>query len=352
MPVDLISQAEQGAFRGRGPDASRVDATLDVATVFSQPSILTHKGTLVVEPSLQYSYNTANRVSVVGFSILDAILIGLIDVRSVNRSNWIGSVSGRYGLTDRLEIEARVPFVYRKDETVSRPINLTTASQDALFTADGSGLGDVEFAARYQLNFPKGDDPFYIAGVRLKTKTGTGPFDVPYTTRATIRGSFPTELPTGSGFYSIQPSLSAVLPADPAVFFGGISYIWNIKNNVNESIVVGIDDQGTIDETDDVPIVQAIGEVDPGDSVGLNFGMGLSLNEKSALSLGYEHTWIGKTTTNGQSADTATSLQLSSLLMGYSYRLNKRTNLNVTIGAGLTDDTPDTTVTLRVPIRF
>jgi len=37
---------------------------------------------------------------------------------------------------------------------------------------------------------------------------------------------------------------------------------------------------------------------------------------------------------------------------GFSYRLNKRTNLNLSIGAGLTDDTPDTTVTLRAPIRF
>lgn len=344
LPVDLnpqrLSQAEQIQLSGRGPDDARTDNTLDVATVFNQPSILTPKGRFVFEPSLTYSFSSSDRVSISGYTILPALVIGLIDVRTVSRTTWIGTLGGRYGLTPRLEIEAKIPYLYRSDDTLSRPIDLTPTSESRLFSADGKGLGDIEFAARYQLNLPKGDDPFYVAGLRFKTRTGTDPFEVEYAagTTALTGGSLQMELPTGSGFYSLQTSLSAVLPSDPAVFFGGINYLYNIKRDINKRVggATGVD----------------IGEVDPGDSIGINLGMGLSINEKSSFSLGYEHTWIGKTESDGVTPPTALSTQLASWLLGYSYRLNKTTNLNVSIAAGLTNDTPDTQITVRVPIRF
>lgn len=344
MPVELnpqrVSQAEQIELSGRGPDNVGPGNTLDVATVFSQPSILTPQGKFIFEPALSYSFSSSDRVNIVGYSILPALVIGLIDVRTVSRSTWIATLGGRYGLTPRLELEARVPYLYRSDDTLSRPINLTPSALDRVFGAEGHGLGDIEFAARYQLNIPKGDDPFYVAGLRLKTRTGKDPFEVEYATgsTATTYGSLQTELPTGSGFYSLQASLSAVLPTDPAVFFGGINYLFNMKRDVNQQVGGAT---GTF-----------VGEVDPGDSVGINLGMGLSLNEKSAFSLGYEHTWIGKTKNDGVTPPTAVSTQLASWLLGYSYRLNKTTNLNVSIAAGLTNDTPDTQITVRVPIRF
>ncbi len=344
MPVEIqpqrhLAQADESTFRGRGNEAGRVDATtLDVATVFSQPSILTPKGAFVFDPSLQYSFSSSDRVTVVGFSVLNAVLIGAIDVRSVNRSNWIATLGGRYGLTNRLEVEARVPYIYRSDDSLSRRIS--GSAIDESFNSDGNGLGDIELAARYQLNVPAGDDPFYIAGLRLKTRTGKDQYEVEYDTDFNL----PKELPTGSGFYSLQPSLSMVLPADPVVFFGGINYTWNIKRDVDASIPF-TNSLGTVTS-------RSIGEVDPGDSIGLNFGMGLGLNERSSFSLSYEHTWIDKTKLDGQVADGSMSVQLATLQAGFSYRLNKRTNLNLSIGAGLTDDTPDTTVTLRAPIRF
>ena len=343
MPAEInpqrLAQADESTFRGRGDEAGRLDSTtLDVATVFSQPSILTPKGTFVFDPSLQYSFSSSDRVTVVGFSVLNAVLIGAIDVRSVNRNNLIATLGGRYGLTNRLEIEARVPYIYRRDDSLSRRIS--GSAIDESFNSDGSGIGDIELAARYQLNVPTGDAPFYVAGLRLKTRTGKDQYEVAYDTDFNL----PKELPTGSGFYSLQPSLSMVLPADPVVFFGGINYTWNIKRDVNASIPF-TNSSGTV-------TTRSIGEVDPGDSLGLNVGMGLGLNERSSFSLSYEHTWIDKTRLDGQVADGSMWVQLATLQAGFSYRLNKRTNFNLSIGAGLTDDTPDTTVTLRLPIRF
>ena len=347
MPVNInpqqVSQAEQSMYRGRGPDApdtaERVDNILEAVNLFTEPSIMTPKGTFVFDPYLQYAYDSSDRLSVIGFSVLNAVLIGEINVSRANRTNWIVNLGGRYGVTDRFEVEARVPYIYRTDDTLARPI--TASSQDQLFSSDGSGLGDVELAARYQLNAPRDDGAFYIAGLRFKSRTGKDIYSVGYDPLTNL----PTELATGSGFYSLQPSLSGVLPSDPVVFFGGINYTWNIKRDVNAVIGAGAD-------------TQHIGEVDPGDSVGLNFGMGLSLNERSSFSLSYEHTWIGKSTFDGQEphnalgVPTTLDVQLGTLQTTFAYRLNKSTNLNLTIGAGLTADTPDTTITLRVPIKF
>jgi hypothetical protein len=238
-------------------------------------------------------------------------------------------------VTNRLELEAKLPYVYRNDDSVSRdPAN--PSAVDTAFNATGNGVGDIEFGARYQLNQPGSDGPYYIAGLRLKTRTGKDPFEVSYVPGSTATSSLQEELPTGSGFYALQPSLSVIYPSDPAVFFGGINYMKNFSRDVNKALLPG----------------QYFGKVEPGDAAGFNFGMGLALNERAAFSLGYEHTYVGKTKVDGAAPAGATSTQLASLLMGYSYRVNNRSSVSLTLGAGLTRDTPDTQLTLRVPITF
>ncbi len=340
QPATRVSQADApptGRPVGQAPvqEDSRPPA---IAPLFEQPGVLSPRGRLTLEPSLQYSYSSSDRVSIVGYTIIPALVIGLIDVRTVHRTTAVAGLTARYGLTNRLEIEGRVPYVYRNDDTVSRPIDLAPSSAAIVFNADGSGLGDIELAGRYQLNVPKPGNPYFIGGLRLKTRTGEDPFEVGYLSAGPSLPSLQTSLPTGSGFYSLQPSLSMIYPTDPAVFFGGINYQWNIKRDVNKSLE-GVESS-------------FVGEVDPGDAVGINFGMGLGLNERSSFSIGYEHTWIGKTKTDGDITVGTTSLQTASLLLGYAYRLNKNTSLSLSIGAGLTDDSPDTQFTLRMPYTF
>lgn len=310
----------------------------EIAPLFEAPGVLSPRGRFTLEPSLQYSYSSSDRVSIVGYTIIPALVIGLIDVRSVQRSTVMASLTARYGLTNRLEVEGRIPYVYRNDDTVSRPINLEPSSASRVFNAEGSGLGDIELAARYQLNVPQSDSPYFVGGMRFKSRTGTDPFEVDYLAAAPGLPTLQTSLPTGSGFYSLQPSLTMIYPTDPAVFFGGINYQWNIKRDVNKSLK-GLPSS-------------FVGEVDPGDAIGINFGMGLGLNERSSFSIGYEHTWIGKTKTGGTVTEGTTNLQTASLLLGYSYRLNKRASLSLSIGAGLTNDSPDTQFTLRLPYTF
>jgi hypothetical protein len=209
------------------------------------------------------------------------------------------------------------------------------SSNNESFTASGSGLGDIEFTARAQLNEGGPDTPYFVGALRFKTTTGKGPFDVP-TAEVGNTGIFvQSELPTGTGFYALQPSITALYATDPAVLFGGLSYIWNIRRN-NLTTLGGV----------------PIGSYDPGDGVTFNFGLGLSVNERTSFSVGYEQDIFFKDKQNGEYILNAQNQTLGTLLIGYSYRLSKVTTLNLSLGVGVTPDAPNLNIWLRLPVML
>jgi hypothetical protein len=270
-------------------------------------------------------------------------LIGLIDVRQVKTTSGILTMTGRYGFTNRFELEAKVPYVYLNGDTVSREI-FTGTAVDNVFTADGRGLGDIEATARYQLNRGGPDKAFYIGWLRYKSRTGKDLFEVvtDCVTRCvanTTGTGLPIELPTGTGFESAQTGVTWLYPSDPVVFFGSFSYLYNFeRSNVSRTLLNGVQEQ--------------LGDVKAGDIWGLNIGLGLALNEQASISIGYDQSVIAPAEQNGQDAPGAVRLTLGTLLLGGTYRFNDKVSLNVALGAGLTRDTPDLTLTARVPISF
>jgi hypothetical protein len=332
--------ASQGAV-GQPPANNRRPP--DVAPLFEQPGVLTAPGKYVLEPSVQFGYSSSNRVALVGYTVIPALLIGLVDVREVRRNTLTGALAFRTGLTNRLEVELRAPYVYRSDSAVSREL-FSGAAVDRVFNTSGKHVGDAELAARYQLN--KGEaGAYYVAGVRVKSRTGRDPFSVVTDCIKRCVGDnvtgtgMPLDLPTGSGFYSVQPSLTWLLSSDPAVFFGSVSYLHNFKRRNVSRLVLGGESE-------------FLGDIKPGDIAGFNFGMGLALNEKASFSLGYDHSVIDRTRQGGVVAPGSVRTQLGTLLVGYSYRMSDQYTLNVSVGAGLTRDTPDVSLSFRLPLTF
>jgi len=315
----------------------------EVAQIFDQPGVLTPPGKFVLEPSLQYGYSANDRVALVGYTVIPAILIGLIDVRQVKTTTAVATLTGRYGLNRRFELEAKVPYVYINGDTVSREI-FTGSAQDRVFNASGDGIGDVELTARYQINQGGPDKAFYIGWLRYKSRTGKDLFEVvtDCVTRCvanTTGTGLPLDLPTGSGFEALQPGVTWLYPSDPVVFFGSLSYLHNFKRrNVSRLLLDGKR--------------EPLGDIEAGGIIGLNLGMGLALNEKAAISIGYDMNVVDKTRQNGEDVAGSVRVTLATLLLGGTYRFNERVSLNVALGAGLTRDTPDVTFTARVPITF
>jgi hypothetical protein len=334
------NQPGAGDAVGRPP----VQRAPEVAPIFESPGVLTPARKLVVEPSVQYGYSSNNRVALVGYTVIPALLIGLLDVREVKQNTTTAAVDFRYGYNNRLELDFKVPYVYRSDSTISREL-FTGTSSDRVFENNGKGFGDLELGARYQLNSGGVDQPYYIAGVRFKSRTGRDPFEVVTDCQTRCVGQnvtgtgLPLNEPTGSGFYSLQPSLTFLLPSDPAIFFGGASFTKNFKRrDISRTVLAGEQ--------------EFLGTIDPGNVFGFNLGMGLALNEKASFSIGYDHSSVGRMYQNGAVIPGSVRVQLGTLLLGASYKMDNQRTLSVSIGAGMTRDTPDMTLMVRMPFMF
>ncbi|MCB1910756.1 type IV pilus assembly protein FimV [Cognatazoarcus halotolerans] len=341
-PVQVAQESSQPVGQ-RPPEAKREDAA-PVAQIFDQPGVLTPPGRVILEPSLQYSYASTNRVALVGYTIIPAITIGLIDVREVKRNTWTAALTARTGLTNRMEFEAKIPYVYRSDDSIGRPL-ATPSSNEEVFNATGRKIGDVELTGRYQLNDGGPNEPYYIASLRFKMRTGSDQFDFP-SVYVPNSGYLPKGLPTGSGFYSLQPGVTFLFPSDPVVFFGGINYQYSFGRS---NLSLREEDLSTGSVT-----VRNVDSVRPGGVLGFNFGMGLALNDKSSFSVGYDHASVGRTqlTVDGVKQSGGVRVQLGTLMFGYAYRLSPTRSLNVSLGVGVTRDTPDVNLTVRMPFTL
>ncbi|MEL7489949.1 MAG: LysM peptidoglycan-binding domain-containing protein [Pseudomonadota bacterium] len=298
--------------------------------------ILTPKGSLFVEPALTVTASSDNRFFFEGVEIIDAILIGAIEATDTDRIAITESLGLRYGLSNRLEVDVALPYVYREDRVSGVAIDDRTEVDDARF---GAGLGDVSLGLHYQLNEGK-KWPYLIANLRAKAPTGNGPFDVERTP-----GGLETELATGSGFWSVEPTLSFILPSDPAVIFGNFGYQKNFAVSPNE--LIG-------DTT--------VQEFRPGDAIVGSLGVGLSLNPRLSMNLGYDHRYFLETETITEGLDAAGNLivlrsrqsptTVSSFLFGGSYAINDRVRFNLNSSFGATDEAPDFRVSGRLQIRL
>lgn len=309
----------------RKPQPSESPPKVEAVAYDSGGGVLLAPGKAVFESGTEYTHSSALSVAVEGFTIVPALSIGSFEIADVDRDTAIVSVGGRLGIAKNLEIEARIPFVHREDSNISRPIG-TGSTSNVLSIVDGTGLGDVEIGARYQIMKSDGEWPFLIGGLRFKSATGKGPFEVPINPATGLQ----TELPTGSGFYALQPSLTAIMPSDPVVLFSSIGYLYNMKRSFG----------GTI------------GEIDPGDSISSSFGMGFSVNERTSFSLGYSHDYVFETAQNGRDLANSTKLHVGALNTGFSYRVTDYMSFNTNISAGVTSDAPDMRFIFRVPISF
>lgn len=337
-PVERVGQAPAAA-----------DRPPEVAVLGQTGSIVTRRGQLTAEFQADYARVDRNRALFRGVSAAEVLLIGVFDINETRQDVLTASGSLRYGLTSKLELGVRAPFVHRVDSEILAPVQTGTANSAARTidsSSSGDSIGDLELSGRYQLRSARGGWPFLIANLQGVVPTGSSPFEVPRNADGTQRRS-----PTGSGFYVLAPSITAILPSDPAVLFGSIGYSHNFGRAVDTLI-------------GDTRLLR----VDPGDALNFSGGIGVALNQRATLNLGYAQTWVFSTYTRQatlgavnpltgvaptivQDAHTR-DLQLGRLLFGITYRATERTTLNWSVEVGATRDANDVRTVLRVPVTL
>jgi hypothetical protein len=172
--------------------------------------------------------------------------------------------------------------------------------------------------------------PDVILSVRGKGITGEDPF-----------GGDGTQLPTGTGFYSVSGIITAVKSADPAVLFASFIYTHNFDRTVK---LLGTHEfESTIN---------------PGETIGYNLGIAIALSIDVALSFRFEQRFVSTTSISSQQVGVingdvpGSKLNVANAYAGVTWALARNVSMDLSVGVGLTEDSPDVSIYLAFPIRF
>lgn len=302
----------------------------EVPVLANSGGVLTPKGVLMYENTMEYVNTTNNVFTFDGVQLAELVFVGVTNTTTAVREIVQNSNRFRLGVTDRLEADIRIPYVYRKDRNTD-----TSTSQKT--TIEGNGIGDIDFGLAYQLNQGKNDWPFFVGNLRYKTNNADGPFDVDYDSNNVAE-----ELPTGTGFHSVEASLTAIKVSDPAVLFANLGYVYNIGRSIDR----------TFGDT-------RVLDVDPGNAINASAGMGFSINPDLSFTLGYKHSYVFKTVQDSQkvsdsslSTSESDASNIGALIVGANYRINPITSFNMNVELGATREAPDVRVGFRVPVKL
>ncbi len=333
-PVVVASQSTVVQGTSIVPPASaKKEERPEINVLPDAGGVLTPKGKLMYENTMQYTNTTSNIFSFDGVQVSEVVFIGSVATSSARRNVLQNASRFRLGIWDRLEADVRVPYVYRNDASSTTAIGGGTSRT----TVEGHGIGDVDAGLAYQINKGAQGWPFFVANLRYKSNTGEGPFDVPYDAN-----NIAERLPTGTGFNSVEGSLTTIKVTDPAVLFANIGYVHSFGDDINK----------TFNNT-------RVLKVSPGNVFNASGGMGFSINQDTSFTLGYKHSYVMPTYQTAQNTGDLSivktrsdSLNVGALLVGASYRLTPKISLNLTTEVGATRDAPDVQVGLRIPIEL
>ncbi|EKM98119.1 MULTISPECIES: transporter [unclassified Acidocella] len=301
--------------------------------------VLTPKGQLVIDPSVEYDYWTQNQLNLNGFTIIPGITFGNIFISHVDQRYLMPALTLRYGLTSRWEINLKVPFVMGWGSTIAQQAGADARPLTA--SANAASIGDIQFGTSYQFNSGNNGWPVFVGNLTFKTATGQNPYEVPIynaiNTNDQLLYGVARKLPTGTGFYALEPSLSVFYPTAPGVLFANIQYIKNFSHTF------------TIPNTGGGPGAPI--NLSPGMALAATFGLGFALNDKASMSLSYQEEHVFPASAGGRKI-AGSAYDFGTFNFGLGYAFSQRTSVNIGVGIGVGPYAPAAKILIEVPVRM
>ncbi|MCK7580416.1 MAG: transporter [Chromatiales bacterium] len=301
-PMDS-SEPATVATKAAGPGTIAID---ELAAERALERTLTAEGALLlgpkqfdVEPYFSYVRRESDQWALATESDLIGIRKG-----SARRNEFDLGVRVRAGLPFSSQFELDLPYRW-VDQSVVLPVGLTGVNEAS---NQGSSVGDIKVGFATTLMRERGWRPDLIGRVTWDTDTGDQ-----------IDGV----VPMGIGYNELRFGLTALKRQDPLAFTASLSYTTTFEKD----------------------------NIKPGDELGLLLGVSLAASPETSLSLALVQSFKKELEINGNRI--AGSDQVSSVLaLGASSTFGRRTLFSVSLGVGLTEDAPDYSVNLSVPMRF
>ena len=325
-----VSHAEkdEGITEGDREEEAE-DAKRQMDMFLRDQTVLFKRGELEFEFGLNYSQDTAvatcfNPDSISGFCETGSGVTPKLSTRSVDTSFGV-----TYGIADDLALSLSLPYSYNELESDFTGFDVATK----VIHNDHLGIGDVGGSLRYTAWHEKGSIPGITLNINAKSTTGDD------------------KKRLGTGFWNVGAGISLIKTFDPVVFFGSVGYTSALQN----------------------------GKVNPGDQISYSFGGGFSLNDRVSVSTVFSGAAVLRTEVNrsapigstdvpvsGSSTDIPVSGSLvsgsaeipgsaqniNSLQFSSTIKVSKALFLEPFVAFGLTRESGDFTVGLRVPYRF
>ena len=301
------AQAQNG---GQAPEAPKpqapgqVTATEEEAeralerSLVSTGVLLLPFGQVEVQPNASY-VRRENQAPVISSINGDLVL----SQQKVRRNEFQQSLSIRGGLPFDTQLEFNLPYNEVDQENVNN-VAVATSSR----SGTGWGLGDLSLGVAKTVLREKNWWPDLIT--RFTWTAPTGQFKT-------------NDVLLNSGFNRLLGEVVATKRQDPLAFFTQAFYQTTFERNGFE----------------------------PGDNLGLSGGLFLATSPETSLQLSLSQNFVQDSKLNGKKQKG--SDQVASILnLGFSSILARNVLLQMVVGVGLTDDAPDYSVELSLPIRF
>jgi hypothetical protein len=305
------TDAARDALKQQASDASADKNLEQVFKATEKNYSLLKKGRFGMNYSGDYSYYRDSRIDIA----LDGNSSGITRFRVEEdaQHTFTNVLEMTYGLRDNLTLSANLPLVYKMDTQVDR---------------QAIGLGDVSLGVRWQPIPLKMGLPTTTLFGSLSTATGDSPFEI----------NTASDLSTGKGYYSLNTGVSVNKVTDPLVLFGSASM--TMSNNV-----------GQLNQARGSRVMVG---VDPGETFGFSMGFAYSLNYDVSMSASFQQSLTTNNRFKFSNGDIVESASQVSALVNFSLslRTSPKRIVNLSMGYGLTEDSPDVMLGFSLPIEF
>jgi len=294
-PVPARASADEAA------EEALLERALERSLVLSGGAVLP-RGAKEVEPSIAYDYASRSGLAVIGDTVA---------FRTFRRENFTGALAFRYGLPASMQLDLAVPYTRQQIESVVGGTTLRSSENDR---------GDAQIALTKELVNSRASRSALLGSIGYVWGSSNAPL---------VAGSpdFLSPAAVGSGHDAWFARIAATKRLDPMVFVAAYSHTWSRPESVS----------GT--------------DVRTGDTNAVSLRAILAASPDVSLRGGISFARAGETRVAGVSLP-GTSTTASLFELGTSVVLGRNMLLDISLGVGLTADSPDFVFGVSLPIRF